>query len=123
MKFLYSDELLREDEINPLHLFATAGRLQITELKDFAVENIMNQIDSFNIHEVFQLANKYGHDELVQKSFEEIKKKHPKIEFHEELATDPEKVAKVIEALRRKEEAIRKIENEFENLVMESKKL
>ena len=123
LKFLYTDELPREDETNFLHLFTAAGRLRITELMNFAAEKILNEIDVLDVLEVFYLANRYGHDGLIQKSFEQVKKKYTKIEFHDEWATEPEKVTKVISALKKKEDAVRKLENEFENLIMESKKL
>ena len=54
----------------------------------------------------------------MQRAFEEIKQKYPLVDFKEEWSTEPEKMIKVIEVLKRKEEAMRKIEEEVEGLVI-----
>ncbi|XP_070493071.1 uncharacterized protein [Chironomus tepperi] len=117
LKFFCTDELPGVDGVNYLHLLAAAGRLKVTELQNYAAKRCLNDVNPDNAFDVFNIANKYGSDELIQKSFEEIKKKYPLVEFKDEWNKEPEKMIKVIEVLRRKEEAIRKIEEEVEGLV------
>lgn len=118
LKFLYTDELPGGDGINVLHLFAAAGRLKVKELENFAAKKCLADVNPENAFDVFSLAHKYGSDELMQRSFEEIKKKYPLVEFKEEWNAEPEKMIRVIEVLKRKEEALKKIEEEVEGLVI-----
>jgi len=113
LKYIYTDELPPFDGLNLLHLFAAAGRLKIMELKNFAAQHILNKIDTENALEVLNLSNKYEHDEIRQKAFDEIKKTYPKIDFDSTLAMEPESVAIIVEKFKEKEEAIRQVEEAF----------
>jgi len=115
LKFLYTDELPGDDGMNFLQLFAVAGKLKIEELKEFAATKLVDHIDEENAIEVFKLSNKYGHEELRQKAFDELKKCYPNYKFKDEWMTKTEIVVKVIEQFKKAEEAIRKLEDEFEN--------
>jgi len=116
LKFLYTDELPGDDGTNFLQLFAAAGKLKIKELKDFAANKLNDLIDENNAIEVLKLSNKYEHDELRQKSFNELKKMYPKYELKEKWITKIEIVVKIIEQFKKNEEAIRKLEEELENI-------
>ncbi|KAL7013227.1 hypothetical protein ACKWTF_015275 [Chironomus riparius] len=114
LKFLYTDELPGDDGTNFLHLFAAAGKLKIKELRKFAGNKVIEQIDEDNAIDIFKLGFKYDNAEIMQKAFDKIKEKYPKIIFKDEWAVDPDKVIKIIEIFKKKEEAMRKIEEEFE---------
>ncbi|KAL7013278.1 hypothetical protein ACKWTF_015314 [Chironomus riparius] len=118
LKFLYTDELPDEAGMNYVQLFGAAGRLQIIELKNFAVEKILENISNLNALELLTMANRYKHDELIQAAFKEVKKKYPEIPFKNEWFKDPERVVMVIEAFLKKEGAIRRITTEYENLIL-----
>jgi len=94
-----------------LQLFSAAGRLKIKELKDYAAKKVINIVGSENALEVLSLSNKYEHDGLMQKAFQEIKKKYPESKFKDELISDRDKVEKFIEFLKKIEEAEKSIEN------------
>jgi len=111
LKFLYTDELPGDKETDFLQLFSAAGRLKIKELKDYAAKKVINIVGSENALEVLSLSNKYEHDGLMQKAFQEIKKKYPESKFKDELISDREKVEKFIEFLKKIEEAEKSIEN------------
>jgi len=115
LKFLYTDELPGDDGTNFMHLFAAAEKLEIDELKNFAASKIIVMIDQDNALEIFKLSNKYGHEELSKKAFNEFKKLYPSCKFKDEWITNTEIVVKVIEQLKQAEEAIRKLEKEFGN--------
>ena len=117
LKYFYTDELPGDDGTNFLHLFAAAGKLKIENINDFAATNLFDQINSENATEILNLSNKYEHDELKIKAFDEIKKKYPKIKFKNDWASDVEKVGKIIEAFQKKEDLVRKAEEEFEGLL------
>ncbi|KAL7013167.1 hypothetical protein ACKWTF_015229 [Chironomus riparius] len=97
LKFLYTDELPGDDGTNFLHLFAAAGKLKIQELHNYAATTSISLINDENALEILNLSNKYGHDELRQKAFEEIKRNYPKIEFEDAWIYDGAKIAKIVE--------------------------
>ncbi|KAL7013124.1 hypothetical protein ACKWTF_015206 [Chironomus riparius] len=116
LKFLYTDELPGDDGANFLHLFAAAGKLKIQELKNYAATKLIDQINEDNVIDILNVSKNYEHEELRTKAFEEVKKKYPKIEFKDEWAANPEKLIKIIEIIKKKEEAVRKIEEAFKEL-------
>jgi len=118
LKFLYTDELPGDDGTNFVHLFGAAGRLQITELRNYAAQEISDNISTVNVMELLRIANLYNQDDLIQKAFQEIKNKYLNIPFKDEWSRDPKMVSKVIDTYEKKEEAKRQLDAEFENLVM-----
>ena len=118
LKFLYTDELPGDDGTNFLHLFAAAGKLKILDLKEYAAIKVTYTIDKDNALEVFKLSNKYEDDALRMKAFNELKKIYSKLIFKDEWAVNPEKVSKIVDMYKKKEEAMRKIEEEFEKSVI-----
>ncbi|XP_070504578.1 protein roadkill-like [Chironomus tepperi] len=111
LKYFYTDELPGGDGMNFFHLFAAAGKLKIEELKNFAAENLLQQLDKDNALEIFKLSNKYRHDDMKKISFNRIKQNHPKINFNDELIDDFEKVVKMIEIFMKIEEMEKSIES------------
>jgi len=117
LKFLYTDELPGDKGINFIHLFAAAGKLKIEKLKNFAATKLMNQIDDDNALDVLKLSNKYDHEELRREAFKGIKKKYPNVELKDIWAADTEKLEKAIEIIKQREEADRKMKEEFKKLM------
>ncbi|XP_070504176.1 uncharacterized protein [Chironomus tepperi] len=116
LKFFYTDELPGGDGIDFLDLFIAAGRLKVEELKNYAGMKLVGQVDGHNALELFKLSSKFKHKVLKMKSFEELKVKYPKLNLRDEWIEDAEKVMRIIDRYERKEEAMRKIEMEFEDL-------
>jgi len=113
LKFLYTDELPGDDGTNFMHLFAAAGKLKIQKLMNYAATNLIDQVDEENATEVFNLSNRYGHDELRQKAFDEIKKMYPKYDFEDAWVSNHEFVMTIIEQFKKNDEAIRKLKEKF----------
>ncbi|CAG9797647.1 unnamed protein product [Chironomus riparius] len=116
LKFLYTDEYPQLEDGKYLHLFSAADRLKIEELKDFAVEKVLEGLNGDNAVEVLGFGNKYAHRQLRLKAFEEIKKKWPRIEFFDDWAFETERVVQVIELYKQKEEALKKMEEKFKDM-------
>ncbi|XP_070491822.1 uncharacterized protein [Chironomus tepperi] len=119
LKYIYTDELPAENQVNFLDLFAAAGRLQIKALQDYAAMKISPRINAHNVLDILELSVKYGHDDLKQKSFEILKKKYAQMPLNDEILMQAEKLKKIIDSLKKKEEAIRKLEEEIKTLVLE----
>jgi len=117
LKFLYTDELPVEDETNFLHLFAAAGKLKITKLVKYASTKIFELIDAENALEILRLSVTFGLDDLKQKAFQEVKKKYKNINFKDELINNPEKLVKIIAMFKKKEDALKKFDDEFKELM------
>jgi hypothetical protein len=115
LKFLYTNALPPVEYLNDMRLFGVAGRLKIEELKNFAATHVMNHLDDFNALEVLKLSYKYDHDELRRKAFDAIKEEYPKITFKDKWAMEPKFLESVIEKFKKKEEVMKKIEEEFQN--------
>ncbi|XP_070493828.1 uncharacterized protein [Chironomus tepperi] len=115
LKYFYTDELPGVDGMNILHLYATAGKLKIEELKEYAATKIIQSLDSKNPHEVLKLSNKYNHDEMRYQAYEALKKKYPDVNFRPELAVDNDQLDALMSQIKRKEEADRKMEEMFNN--------
>jgi len=113
LKFIYNDEFPLED-VDFVNLFAAAGLLNIKDLMNFSARHILKKINDQNALDVLRLSNKYQQNELRQKAFNEIRKKYTKITFKDKLASEPENVVKLIERFRKKEEAIKRLEEDFE---------
>ncbi|XP_070494237.1 uncharacterized protein [Chironomus tepperi] len=115
LNYFYTDELPGVDGMNVLHLYATAGKLKIEELKEYAATKIIQSLDSKNPHEVLKLSNKYNHDEMRYQAYEALKKKYPDVNFRPELAVDNDQLDALMSQIKRKEEADRKMEEMFNN--------
>jgi len=96
LMFIYTDELPGDDKnINYIHLYAAACRLELSELKKFAASKVMDNINQHNAVEVLMLGNKHKNYEMKQNAFEEIKKSYP--EFPPIWMDKPKKVKDFIE--------------------------
>ena len=119
LKFIYTDELPGDNGINFLHLFAAAEKFKIKELRDFAASKLTNTIDEKNALGMFKISNKYGYEELKQKSFEKIKKKYSKIKFNEKWINDEKIIFEVIAKFEKTKAEIEKLQKEFQNFMQE----
>lgn len=92
---------IRHDRLNcyenPLKIYTTAGELEIESLKQHLMPILMMEKSLNEILEILTLANKFKHDELIVKAFEEIKKQFEGKELKEELARQPGKLKKLVE--------------------------
>jgi hypothetical protein len=115
LKFIYADELPDDDETNFLQLFAAAGRLKIKKLTDYATEKLFNQVNSENALEILNLSNKFHNNNLKEKAFKEFKKKYPNVK--DEWLENQDKLNSIIEMLKKKEETVRKLEEEISKML------
>ncbi|KAL7023678.1 hypothetical protein ACKWTF_012737 [Chironomus riparius] len=115
LNFLYTDELPGFYGTNFLQLFAAAGRLKIKRLTNFAAEKLLNQVNSENALEILKLSNKFKYKELRQKAIEEFKRKYPNV--RDEWLENQEKLNNIVEMFKDKEDAIRKFEQKFKEML------
>ncbi|CAG9803021.1 unnamed protein product [Chironomus riparius] len=120
LRYIYTDELPTDSKINFLDLFAASGRLKMKALQDFAGMKISIKINTDNVLDIFELSVKYGHESLKQKAFNEIKQKYSKFHLKDELLFQPEKLMKIVQSLKKKEEEMRLFEKEFETLLLDN---
>ena len=117
LNYLYTDTVELKDISSSMLVFAAANRFEIKKLVDIAVMNISGKITAENVVKVLFLSNKFEHDKLRQRAFDDLKKYYPKIAFKEEWAVLPEKVEQIVEAFKEKEEKLQEIEQQFQNLL------
>ncbi|KAL7013122.1 hypothetical protein ACKWTF_015204 [Chironomus riparius] len=117
LKFLYTEELPRDDGTNFLHLFAASGKLKIDELREYAGTKLVNMINKENAVEVFKLSSTYGGFSLRQKSYEIIKNIYSEISFEDKWFKDPEFVLGVVQAFHAREDAIKKANEDFDKFI------
>ncbi|KAG5668341.1 hypothetical protein PVAND_016284 [Polypedilum vanderplanki] len=106
--FICTNEI--PENANLIELFVAANRLKIHTLIKAVAEILIENIDESNSFEILVIANRFNHDKLREKAFENIKTKiFPFKSLDENLAKQPEKLRNMIEMKR-------KIDQEFENL-------
>lgn len=106
--FIYHEELPVEGD-SFMEIYEAAGKLEITELKDFCAEQLLETISEENALEILLMSNKFNNYDLKMKSFDAIKKMFPDKKIKDELADDPETIKKMLFVRK-------KLEAEFENL-------
>jgi regulator of replication initiation timing len=62
---------------NLVELFAASGRLEMKELMDSTAEILMQKVTPGNALAIMNLCEKYGHEKLRKKAFDELKKTFP----------------------------------------------
>ncbi|KAG5668067.1 hypothetical protein PVAND_016023 [Polypedilum vanderplanki] len=86
-------------EADHLENYAAANRLKIDELSKISEKYLLDKINENNTLEILVLSNKFKNDALEQKSFKIIQSKFfPERKLNNELAKQPEKLKKLIEA-------------------------
>ena len=116
LNYIYNAAFPEKDEYNHLSLYAAAGRLKIEKLMNFVATHILDQITYKNALDILKVSNKYEHYGLKQKSFDVIKKKYKKIIFKDEWIEEPDAVQLILEKFKEKEEAIKRLEHDFESI-------
>lgn len=85
-------------EVNNIELYAAACQLEINSLTPIVNASLLRKIDQDNALDVLFVSNKYENYELKMKAFKEFKKKFPKQPIHIDLASQPEKLQKLLAA-------------------------
>jgi hypothetical protein len=117
LDFMYSHELPQSEGVNFIELFYACERLKIEKLKNYAVDKLSDHINSENALEILIISNKFGHNDLQQKSFEEIKKFLDDEKISDDLATEPEKLQKLIDFKKRMNQALAEMKADFNALI------
>ncbi|KAL7013135.1 hypothetical protein ACKWTF_015213 [Chironomus riparius] len=116
LKFLYTDELPGDDGTNYLELFAATGKLRIDLLMNHAANKIKEKIDENNALDILKLSNRYNHFDLRIKAYDVIKSMYPDVDFQNSWSEDLEKLTKVLNFIKKKEEVMQKFEAELKDL-------
>jgi hypothetical protein len=111
--FIYHDEL-PVDDANLIEIYAAACKLQVTGLKEHASENLIDSVCDVNAVEVLAISCKYGDEDLMVKSFEEIRKMFPDKRLKGELMHQPEKVREMVAAKRAMDEQVKMVKEKFD---------
>lgn len=111
LNFINTDELPTDDNIDFVQLFITVHELKIEKLKTFAIQKLIAKLNADNAFEMLDLSNEYEIKELRQKSFKEIKKMFGDGKLDENLATQKEKLAKLLKLKKEKDEIEAKIKD------------
>ena len=117
LKYICTSEL--PEDINFMHLFAAASKLQIVNLEIYAEAHIFNEIDGDNAIEIFSLGHKYESNDLKVKSYEEIKKKYEIFDFKDEWLADSDGLIKILDGFKKQEDELRKFRMKFERMISE----
>ncbi|XP_070504098.1 speckle-type POZ protein-like [Chironomus tepperi] len=96
MDYLYTDKLPRDDDTDYFQLFIAASLLRLDLLKFFAGVKSCNLIIQENVIEMLTMSDKYGHEQLKSRAFDEIKKFYPNIKFDSKWINDVSKIIEVI---------------------------
>ncbi|KAG5669315.1 hypothetical protein PVAND_017203 [Polypedilum vanderplanki] len=95
--FAYKEKLPTANEDNR-EIYAAAKRLKIEKLAKVAAEYLMANVTVENSFDLLVLSNKFDHEELRKKAFENIQTKiFPERKLDQELAKQPERLKKLIE--------------------------
>ncbi|KAG5668068.1 hypothetical protein PVAND_016024 [Polypedilum vanderplanki] len=106
--FIYTEKF--PSDAKYFEIFEAANDLKIEDLIQITADYLLENINEENSLEILILSNKYEHEELRKTAFEILSKKYfPDRKLEEDLALQPEKLMKLIEAKQ-------KLEKEFENL-------
>jgi len=124
LHFIYNDKLIaNKEEINFLHLFAAAGRLNIEVLKNIATAHLFDHINSENALSILSLSNRYKHEMLKQKVFGFIKQTNTFMKFEPKWASQPEMLGKLIKIHKEKDEAMKKFNEEYQKIIKNTEDL
>lgn len=108
LDFLYTNKM-PEGDIDWIAIFSASGRLGLNNLKKFAQENLILELNSENAFRILLAASKFNSVDLKNAAFEELQKMFPDKDLNPTWADRPEKIQKLIEAKK-------KFDEEFESL-------
>lgn len=100
LKFVYTNKL--DMKFNAYEVFESACILKIESLVKFTAKSMISIIESErnleSLYKIFKLSIKFNHDELKLKAFDEIRKQFTGKTLPDELAEQPDKLKKFIDA-------------------------
>jgi hypothetical protein len=109
LNFIYTNDTPESYHIDFVQLLIASAKLDIKELGEFAAEGLAHKINDENALEMIILANKYGHMELRDVAFREIKKTVGTVEIPDNLATETEKLIEILELEKEVKEKIKAV--------------
>jgi hypothetical protein len=118
LDFMYNNELPQSEGVNFIELFYACERLKIQKLKKYAVDKLSDHINSENALEILIISNKFGYNDLRQKSFEEIKKFLDDEKINDDLATEPEKLKMLIDLKITMNQALADMKQKFNSILI-----
>lgn len=113
LSFIY-DETFPSDDDNMLDVYVAAANLEISELKTFTAEKLMESINEDNAFSIFGSAHRFGNNDLKMKAFEHIRSVFPEYDLPDELAECPEDVRKLL-ASKKEIDKLCKVKRRSEN--------
>lgn len=112
LTYLYTDQKPQNNS-NFVDIFKAASKLRIKSLQKFAADKLLKIVDEKNALEIFHVSNTYNFTQLKEKSLEKL---FPGKNFDADKSFDGEKLARLIEAKIKIEEASKIFQRELETL-------
>lgn len=100
LKFLYTDKIPK-DHKNVRDIFEAAGKYKIGSLKEMSAYILLENLwepSLKELWEIFNLGEKFDHEEMKLKVFEKIKENFSNESFDENLINHPEMLKEIVEA-------------------------
>ncbi|CRL01874.1 CLUMA_CG015173, isoform A [Clunio marinus] len=110
LKFLYTDEIEREEGSNLLELFSLAAKFNVENLMTMVEEMITDELNADNAIEIFELACLFNCHGMKTSAFEVIHSMFDK-PLKDELMNQPEVVKDLVEAKRKFDSMMSKYKN------------
>lgn len=110
VRFFYSDEINIDTDF--FELFTLAEAIEFSDLAEKCAELMVATIDEKNAFEIFSTGHKYNSRIIIEGAFKELNKLVPNNPLKAELMDEPEKLQKVIEVARKREQKIKEFEEE-----------
>jgi hypothetical protein len=95
MEFMY-DKKFPHQSANIVELYSVSSRLEMKQLAEFASRKLVKAIDKSNAYDILNLSNKYDDEHLRAAAFNEFKKIFPDRKFSDDVAKQPEALAKIM---------------------------
>ncbi|KAG5668960.1 hypothetical protein PVAND_016866 [Polypedilum vanderplanki] len=105
LDFIY-DKNIENEQKNFIEILKISGKLKIKNLMEISAEKLIQEATPKNSFEILLLANKYDLEELRQKAFDEFKKNFPNKNLKPDLASQTDKLRKLVEIKRLMDEIV-----------------
>ncbi|KAG5669579.1 hypothetical protein PVAND_017466 [Polypedilum vanderplanki] len=117
LDYLYYDKMPVKKEGENwkyVEIFEAAVEYELDKLKEFAVIKIIKlELNKENAIKILELSNKHDNEELRNAAFNEIQISFHGVEIDISFAKDTEKVKKIIESLKKREQMLKEAEENF----------
>ncbi|CRK99764.1 CLUMA_CG013079, isoform A [Clunio marinus] len=110
LKFFYTDEIEKEENLNLLELFSLAAKLKVETLVSIIEDMIIDDLNDDNAIEIFELACRFNYDGMKTSAFEFIQSMFDE-PLKDELMNQPEVLKELVEAKRKINSILNKLKS------------